>query len=104
MKNVEYSINDLRNSGREIYLSLRHTTIVDVVLPYIKMVDGIRIMTGEPRNYCEEFLPKNLEKIRRLRSVDCAIPLEVDGCLNPSNTAPARNYGASSFCFRLLYF
>lgn len=39
-------VNGARNRRGEVYLSLRPSTIVDAVLPYVKMVDDIQIMTG----------------------------------------------------------
>ncbi len=54
-------------------------------------------MTADPGNYCVRFLRETLEKVRKLREIDEAIPIEVDGCMNLKNAGLARDSGANIF-------
>jgi ribulose-phosphate 3-epimerase len=96
--NVADAIKFARKKGKKVSFALRPETPISV-LPPLKDIDGVLILTVKPGSYCinKEFLPEPLEKIRSLRDMDHNIPIEVDGCINPKNARLAKEYGANIF-------
>jgi len=99
LKNIEAAIDYIKNMSLKVYLATKPETKNEVIIPYIKDIDGLLIMTVEPGSYCLEnkFQLGPLEKIKSLRVIDKKIPIEVDGCMNPTNAKLARASGANIF-------
>ncbi len=99
LENVGYAIDQIKRRGAKVNLAMVPGTKVEIIEHYLKDIDGLLIMTVEPGSYCikKEFNPEPLEKIKRLREIDRAIPIEVDGCMNPINARLAKNSGANIF-------
>lgn len=97
LNDIESAINFVRAKELSLYLSVRPETPVEIVLPYVDKIDGIQIMTVDPGNYCDKFLPEPLKKISKIREISSTIPVEVDGCMNPKTIKLARQVGANIF-------
>jgi ribulose-phosphate 3-epimerase len=93
----------VKENADKVDIVIMHVeTLKDIggAIDYVKKkIDGLLVMTVEPGSYCikKEFRPEPLKKIRRLRTIDKVIPIEVDGCMNPKNAKLARDAGANIF-------
>ena len=54
LKNIEAAIDFIKNIGLKVYLATKPETKNEVIIPYIKDIDGLLIMTVEPGSYCLE--------------------------------------------------
>ena len=91
------ALNELKILGFKVYLALNPDTPTDVIEPYLDELDGVLIMTVYPGRYGAPFIPKTLEKVRRIRSLRRLMDIEVDGAMNPENITLASAAGANLF-------
>ena len=98
LEDIGKAIESVKDQNVKVSLALNPETPVETVLPYIDQVDAFQIMTVHPGQYCVEFLPEPLEKIRRLRNLNENVNIEVDGCMNIEHIKMAKAAGANRFC------
>ena len=88
---IEATLTNIRALGCSVGISIKPETAAETILPYLKMVDLILVMTVEPGFGGQKFLGHVVEKIKLIRNwIDkesYPIHLEVDGGIN-SDTAP----------------
>jgi len=97
LEDVGAAIDYVKRKGLEVTLALNPETKINAVLPYLSEVHAILVMTVFPGRYGGKFLSETLEKVKELRGIDEAIPIEVDGGINPRNARLARESGANIF-------
>lgn len=95
LHDIETSLVTVRDYGLKVSLALNPKSGVEVLRPYLDVVDGVLVMTVEPGRYGGRFLPETLGKCRVLREMNESIPIEVDGGMTPYNSRAAREAGAS---------
>tara|TARA_B100000029_G_scaffold243632_2_gene240876 strand:- start:857 stop:1522 length:666 start_codon:yes stop_codon:yes gene_type:complete len=92
------TLRKIRELGVRPGLTLRPTTSVDEVLPYLDLIDILLVMTVEPGLGGQELLPEMLPRIEllsgRLRQIPGESILVVDGGLNESTITQAVSAGA----------
>lgn len=80
-------------------ISLKPATPADVILPMLKELDMVLIMTVEPGFGGQKMMPDMLEKVRKIRQYaidnNIEIDIEVDGGLTPDNVHMATEAGAN---------
>ena len=80
-------------------ISLKPATPAEVVLPMLRELDMVLIMTVEPGFGGQKMMPDMLEKVRKIRQYaidnDIDIDIEVDGGLTPDNVHLATEAGAN---------
>ena len=80
-------------------ISLKPATPAEVVLPMLKELDMVLIMTVEPGFGGQKMMPDMLEKVRTIRQYaidhNIDIDIEVDGGLTPDNVHMATEAGAN---------
>ena len=90
-ENILEAIKVIRSCGKKVGITLKPATPAEAVLPYIKLVDLILIMTVEPGFGGQSFMYDRLDKIKAVRSyIDSLAPtceLEADGGID-AVTAP----------------
>ncbi len=88
---IARALDLMRQHKVQTAIALRPITAAEAVLPYIKDLDLILVMTVEPGFGGQAFLADQLPKIRQIRSYiqqyNPACRLEVDGGISPK-TAP----------------
>lgn len=68
MNGIAYRlINQVHNADLKFGVVLNPETKIDIIMPYIDLVDKITIMTVDPGFAGEKFIDNTLEKIRALR-------------------------------------
>ena len=83
---LESLIKDIKKSGVKVGVSIKPITSEDLIIPYLKNLDLVLIMSVEPGFGGQSFIPSALDKINKLRKViddnnyKCLI--EVDGGIN----------------------
>jgi ribulose-phosphate 3-epimerase len=97
LDDVDGAIRDAKDKGLKVSLALSPETGIDAVLPHLKSLDAVLVMTVTPGTFCIEFIPGTLEKVSRLREIDPGIDIEVDGCMSPDHVKMAKEAGANVF-------
>jgi ribulose-phosphate 3-epimerase len=95
LSDISDAIRYVRDLGLRVTLALNPDTATEVVEPYLGEVDGVLVMTVNPGNYGGSYIPESLEKVRRIRTLDSGIPIEVDGGMTAENSNAAREAGAN---------
>lgn len=89
--NIHQAISVARECGKMTGVTLKPNTPAEAVLPFIKEIDLVLVMTVEPGFGGQSFMHAQLPKIKELRSIidekNPSCELEVDGGIDP-NTAP----------------
>jgi len=96
---VTDTINKIHASGARAGISIKPGTPVDVLFPYISMVDMILVMSVEPGFGGQKFMPEALKRIadikeeaeRQLRGID----IETDGGIGLQNAADVTGAGSN---------
>ena len=90
-QNIRAAIDKVKALGKRVGLSLKPKTPASTLLPYIKDLDMVLIMTVEPGFGGQKFMADQLDKIREvdalIKAQNPACELEVDGGIDP-DTAP----------------
>ena len=84
---IRAAIDKVKARGKKVGLSLKPKTPMETLIPYIKDLDLILIMTVEPGFGGQSFMPDQLEKIRKthtlIKTENPTCELEVDGGIDP---------------------
>ena len=94
-KNPRKTIKLIKESGARPALALKPRTPLKKILPYLKLVDFVLIMTVEPGFGGQKFMKEMLPKIRKLRAIKPGIDIEVDGGINARTARLAVEAGAN---------
>ena len=90
-QDVQKAIDIVKAQGKKVGLSVKPRTPASVLIPYIKQLDLVLVMTVEPGFGGQSFMHDQLPKIAELRKMidemNPSCELEVDGGVDP-NTAP----------------
>lgn len=95
LSDISDAIRYVRDLGLRVTLALNPDTATEVVEPYLGEVDGVLVMTVNPGKYGGRYIPESLEKVRRIRTLDSGISIEVDGGMTAENSNAAREAGAN---------
>ena len=99
-ESIEYpdqAILELKSLGFKVYIAVAPDTSITSIEPYLDQLDGVLVMTVTPGRYGAPFIPKTLDKVRRIRKLRNDLPIEVDGAMNPMNVKAAWDAGANEF-------
>ncbi|MBR1584715.1 MAG: ribulose-phosphate 3-epimerase [Clostridia bacterium] len=88
-------LEKIRALGVKCGLSVKPGTGADTLLPYLKQVDAILIMTVEPGFGGQKFMPQQMEKIRFLRRAGFEKTISVDGGVSLENAPLLVQAGAT---------
>jgi len=97
LKNPGAEIRYFIENGFKVSLASNPGTPLEMILPYLELLDGILVLTVNPGRHGAEFKPGALEKVRRLRGLGVTLPIEVDGGVNPDTILEMKNAGADVF-------
>ncbi len=91
---VRQTLDEIRLARKRPGISLKPKTPVEQILPFLKYVELVLIMTVEPGFGGQKFMPEPIEKIRFLRKVGYAGHISVDGGINAETARLALDAGA----------
>jgi len=88
-------INAIKAHGMKVGITLKPSTPLSEILPYVSQVDLVLVMTVEPGFSGQSFMPDMMEKVRDLRQEFPTLNISVDGGLSPSTVDAAAIAGAN---------
>jgi len=97
---LEETLRRIREAGCKVGLSLNPGTPVEVLWPYLPLLDLVLVMTVQPGFGGQSFRPECLPKITAIRAecnrLGLDIDIEVDGGVKAANIRDVAAAGASS--------
>lgn len=82
-KNLPEIIRTIKSSGFKVGLSIKPTTPIDKLNPYLKDIDLVLLMTVEPGLGGQPFLPVSTIRLKELKKIlPSTVKIEVDGGIN----------------------
>ncbi len=98
-EDVEGTIKKIRECGKKVGITLKPKTPIEVVRPYLPLVDMVLIMTVEPGFGGQKLIMACLDKVHDLRSIldreGLQVDIEVDGGINQENIETVIASGAN---------
>ena len=98
-KNVGSSINLIKKLKKKVGLSLNPNSKIEIIDKYLANIDLVLIMSVHPGFGGQKFIPKVLEKIKKLKKLKdkrkFKFDIEVDGGINFSNSKVVKDAGAN---------
>jgi len=94
-KDAASLIKSIHDAGMRAAVSLKPDTLVDTVLPLLDSLDMVLIMTVEPGFGGQSFMPGPLEKVKKIRSANSKIDIQVDGGVNVDTIDQCAQAGAN---------
>lgn len=98
VQDADKLVKKIHHLGLKAGISIKPKTNADVLLPYLKQVDLVLIMTVEPGFGGQEFLATQLQKITYLSELrkthNLNFEISVDGGMNPETAKLVREAGA----------
>ena len=93
--NPEHLINLIKSQGKKVGITIKPDTPVDVLFPFINMVDMVLIMTVYPGFGGQTLIAECLDKIKVLRLKYPELDIEIDGGVNLENIKTVIDSGAN---------
>ncbi len=93
---LDRTLAEIRNAGKKAGVSLNPATPENVLEYVLDKLDLILVMSVNPGFGGQSFIPSQLEKIQRIKSMTGSrnIQIEVDGGINPMTAAECAAAGA----------
>ncbi len=91
------TIKKIKKYGKMASVAVKPKTDIDTVVPYLKALDMVLVMTVEPGFGGQKFIPEMVDKIELIRRMVNDIDIEVDGGIEPSTIGSAAKAGANVF-------
>ena len=98
-EDVKGTIERIRWTGKKVGITIKPGTPVEVLEPYLPLVDMVLVMTVEPGFGGQKLIPECLDKVAVLRKMvkdkGLHIDIEVDGGISADNVHLALEAGAN---------
>lgn len=92
--NLKNTLLAAKKFNFEKFLAINPETSVEKIEPYLKEIDGVLILSVNPGFQGQKFIPRVLEKIKRLEKIMPQLKIEVDGGINLKNIKMVTRAGA----------
>jgi ribulose-phosphate 3-epimerase len=92
---IEKTLEQIRDGGCRAGLTLNPETRFDLVEPFVHKVDILLIMTVHPGFGGQSFRADQMEKVKRARSLNRELDIEVDGGINAETAKLSIENGAN---------
>jgi ribulose-phosphate 3-epimerase len=93
------SIKKIKSYNKKVGVSLNPETSIDKVLPVLKLIDLVLVMSVNPGFGGQKFIKETLDKVKKLRKeIDLnklKIEIEIDGGINFENAKLAKKSGVN---------
>ena len=101
-------INKMKAKGKKVGISIKPKTPASAVIPYIKDIDMVLVMTVEPGFGGQKFMGETMEKIVEIKDyaakIGKTVDIEVDGGINDQTIKIASDAGANIFVLGTAFF
>ena len=92
---VEKTLKQIRDAGCRAGLTLNPETPFDLIEPFLYKIDILLIMTVHPGFGGQSFRADQMQKVKRARSLDRKLDIEVDGGINADTAKVSIENGAN---------
>lgn len=96
---VDETIKLIKQNGSKAGLSLRPSTPIEAIFPYLQALDLVLIMSVEPGFGGQSFMPESVERIEAVKKEaerqNTSIEILVDGGINAQTAEPCKRAGAT---------
>src|ERR1041385_1247168 len=92
---VAKTLQQIRDSGCRAGLTLNPESPFDLVEPFLDKIDMLLVMTVHPGFGGQSFRADQMEKLKRAKSLNARIDIEVDGGINPQTARVSIENGAN---------
>ncbi len=97
VKDIESIINEIKNYGLKVGISICPDTNVDVLFPYLKDIDLVLIMSVHPGKSGQSFIESSTDKIKELKEEiikqNTNTIISVDGGINDETAILCKDAG-----------
>ncbi len=94
-----YLLREIKSKHIMVGLSIKPSTEINEIKPYLPLVDLVLIMSVEPGKSGQSFIKSSINRIEYLKQIilenNYNIKIEVDGGINESNVKDVYNAGAN---------
>ncbi len=98
-EDMNKTIKLIREQGKKVGVSLKPNSSIELLENYYDKIDLILIMSVEPGFGGQKFMPKVLEKLKKIKKIitdkKLNIDIEIDGGINFNNSKSAKEAGAN---------
>lgn len=94
-KKVDSLIKTLKKKKIKAGIAINPETSIKKIIPYLKKINKILVMTVHPGKGGQKLLPSTIKKIKKIRSLNKKVVIEVDGGINKSNIKKVIRAGAT---------
>jgi len=92
---VGKTLQQIRDAGCRVGLTLNPGTDFKLVEPFLDKIDMLLVMTVHPGFGGQSFRAEQMEKVKRAKSLNKTIDIEVDGGINPDTARVSIQNGAN---------
>lgn len=100
-KDLEATLKEISSLGMKASVSVKPATDVDVLQPFLHLLDMVLIMTVEPGYGGQSFIESSYDKVRKLsgliKEAGTSTLIEVDGGVGKDNLVQLREAGVDVF-------
>lgn len=93
-KNIMFLLKKIKYEKIKVGLALNPNTEIKKIIPYLKNIDFVLVMTVNPGYYGSKFIKSSVKKIKNLKSIT-KLPIEVDGHINDKTYKIVKKAGAN---------
>ena len=97
VKNVDEVINLIKNYGIKVGIAINPKTDINVLIPYLNMIDIVLVMSVEPGYSGQAFIESTYNKVEKLKELivnnNSKSLIEVDGGVNIENAPILKEKG-----------
>ncbi len=79
------TIEHIKSKGLEVGLAINSDTLVEKLDPFISKVDVVLVMSIVAGFQGQPFIPKTLDKVRKIKSTNESVKVGVDGAIKDKN-------------------
>ena len=92
-KNIKEIISKIKSMGYKAGISIKPNTNLNKLVPYLKDIDLLLIMSVEPGKGGQEFISNTIERIKKIKEIitNYNIEIEVDGGINEKTISLLKN-------------
>ncbi len=98
---IKKAIIRIKEQGKRVGISVKPATDVNKLLPYIKDIDMVLIMTVEPGFGGQKFMVDMMDKVKEVKEyaskINKTLDIQVDGGINDRTIKTASDAGANIF-------
>jgi len=92
---VGKTLQQIRDAGCRVGVTLNPATPFELLEPFLDKIDMLLVMTVHPGFGGQSFRPEQMEKVKRAKSLNDKIDIEVDGGINAETARLSIQNGAN---------